>query len=255
MQLMIDINTETPAALRLCAQFLDDQAGLREKRIAMQPINEAAQSPSIVLTPNVTPVPLAPITPAALVVPTAEPEVPPAPSHDPYLAAITPIVPPVPSIAPLPVNVVVEDYDSSGVPFDTRIHQKLKTRKKDGTWKLQKGIAETLVSNVMQELAPRIRVMGVGTFGTPVPVAPIAVEVPPGPLAAAAPQVSPTFDEAFRALVRKITEARGQGRISVEEVNVAVASAGAPSLNLLGSSMPHLVPAVEEKINLILATR
>jgi hypothetical protein len=39
------------------------------------------------------------------------------------------------------------------MPWDARIHQKAKSKKKDGTWKLQKGIDMNLVQSVTAELA------------------------------------------------------------------------------------------------------
>jgi hypothetical protein len=45
--------------------------------------------------------------------------------------------------------------DSAGMPWDARIHQKAKGKKKDLTWKLIKGIDEATVIAVTSELAAR----------------------------------------------------------------------------------------------------
>lgn len=47
------------------------------------------------------------------------------------------------------------EYDSAGLPWDARIHQKKKSQKKDGTWKLQKGLDNAIVMAIMPELIAR----------------------------------------------------------------------------------------------------
>jgi hypothetical protein len=319
MQLMIDIAVETPAAMRLCAQFLIDQAALRERAdgeiptgtLALVPAPPSAGDFSLadlqraqedINRPLAPPAPIAPPAPTATVpaisiaTPTSAPAVaaPPAPVASNVVA-----LPAATSGAVVAAVSVPDEFDSSGVPFDARIHQKTKGKKKDQTWKLQKGIADELVSAVMQELAPRIRKPGVSafvkdfvdapplevvspalapppmpSFGAPLPagvevppvgghyingvlqtpgaVAPVAPPAPAAPVAPAAPS-APALDP-FRALVRKITDAKAAGRISVEEVSQCVANAGVPSLNLL-NNMPHLISVVESNIDTVLALR
>jgi hypothetical protein len=183
-----------------------------------------------------------------------------------------------------------DEFDRSGVPFDVRIHQKSRNQKKDGTWKLQKGIDDSVVAAVMQELAPRMlkapAVAPPAPSATPAPVgasAPVPLPPPPIPSppgASIAPPVPPypgtpqenlsppstAIPQApgdqgkaldpFRTLVAKITAARAEKppRITAEEVNSIVASAGAPSLQLL-NNMPHLLPVVDANIDALLATR
>ncbi len=135
MQLMIDVLQETPTAIRLAAKFLTDHAALRE-------IMEAPAAPQIPLN----------FTPSA--------EVPPVPVVPTGTQPVTPVAPTAPP-APPPSNVVelrpasppvMLEFDSAGVPWDARIHQKNKSKKKDNTWKLQKGIDANLVTAVMQTL-------------------------------------------------------------------------------------------------------
>jgi len=314
MQLMIDIAVEKPAALRLCAQFLTDHAQLREAEESGKPAARVA--PPALSTPSVLPepadfhdadlqraqqdmnnngplVPPAPLAPTATVpaTSTASPPSAPVPAGTlvpvapPAIPLVTAVVAPAPptastTAAPTVITAAPDEFDSSGVPFDARIHQKTKGIKKDGTWKLQKNIADDLVASVMQELAPRIRkpaapvvptvpaVPSPGAFDPSlVPPAPTAhyingvlqppamgasaPVVPPAP--AAAPTAQPALDP-FRALVRKITEAKAAGRISVEEVSQCVANAGVPSLQLL-NNMPHLIGTVEGNIDMVLALR
>lgn len=207
MQLMIDILAETPAALRLAATFLNDHAALRD---AMEGAGQTARAsvPAGTFqdngTANVYTPPAAPeAPPAPLDIPPPPPPanvlpfVPPAPvapMTSPSLTPTAPITAPaavaatVPAVsgAPLtaaanPVAPVADEYDSSGVPFDARIHQKKRGKKKDGTWKLQKGIDDAIVAGVMKELAPRVRHPGAASLPTQEAVA-AAAQVPPASL-------------------------------------------------------------------------
>lgn len=66
------------------------------------------------------------------------------------------------------------------MPWDARIHQSGKGKKKDGTWKLKKGIDPTIVAQITQELHAAGRVRSPGA-------APTAPSVPPAPEVPAAP--------------------------------------------------------------------
>ncbi len=288
MQLMLNIADEKPAALRLCAQFLIDQANLMEQSEKVPPQPQVANSPG----PLAPPAPVQAAAPTAPVAPTATAPV--SSTVSPTLALVSVSPPVVPSAPIAPAAPAVDEYDSSGVPFDSRIHQVKRGQKKDGTWKLQKGIADTLVSAVMQELAPRVKrpaptaptahyingVLQPPASAQPAPIAPAApifgqaplpagvdpAPVSPQPAATPGPvgtQISPPAPNAtpapdaaaldpFRALIRKIATAKDKGWITMEQVTQAVADAGAPSLNLL-SNMQHLIPAVEGNIDLLIA--
>lgn len=289
MQLAIDILAETPAALRLAAQFLIEHAVLRE-------LIERGEGAPPVRTSSEVPPPPAPLAPAApmhsgptdhavIVVPPAPPPPPPVVPPAPIVTA--PAAPDAPSAGP-----VTDEFDSSGVPFDERIHQKSRNKKNDGTWKIRKRLEAGIVENVMRELSSRIRV-GTPTaplasepnpaavFGrtplpagasAPVPLPPASpstagpaqIPVPPPPAAQAQGQVPPApittpgaegpGVDPFRSLVTKITNARRENRLTPEEITQCVTGAGAPSLQLL-NNMPHLIPNVEFAIDMILATR
>lgn len=182
MQLMIDILVETPATLRLAAQFLFDHATVVEN-------SKPANVPAGTLTPPAPPVPpvpsnvlpfvppppvgapvaasLAPSTASNLTAPTVPP-VPTATSAASTSAPVPP-VPPAPSMTPPNVSHAttttgVIERDSAGMPWDERIHQKKKGKKKDLTWKLQKGIDPAIVSGVIADLQAR------GLMGTPATV-------------------------------------------------------------------------------------
>jgi hypothetical protein len=83
------------------------------------------------------------------------------------------------------------EYDAAGMPWDARIHQKAKGKKKDLTWKLIKGIDEATVIAVTSELAARKIATPASPSVAPaafVPPPPVVGAVPPPP-ATVAPQV------------------------------------------------------------------
>jgi len=287
---MIDVNAETPETLDLAIAFLAGHAALKRAMLSGAGMPEMP-------TPPAPPAPPVPSNVLPFTSPAATPPAPPAPSNLPPVPPIPTSAPiaaiPGTSVAPNPSSVApaspgasvvppVDEYDSSGVPFDGRIHQKKKGQKKDGTWKLQKGIADALVSTVMQELAPRIRKTPAAppaqqnqlVTGEPNPMhavpagalAPVSLPpvpplpgqaqvglVPPPPPPAEAETVAPQADP-FRALVKKVTEARTAKRITAEEVIACAAAAGVPGLQAL-MAMPHLIGTVEANIDALLATR
>jgi hypothetical protein len=306
LQLMIDILSETPEALDLAAQFLHDHARLR--RVMEGAANVPTGTKTEPSAPFVAPAAVAPSAPTPPVT------APPAPSN------VVPLVPTSAHVAATPGTSALASpssaataspgvsaappagdvYDRAGVPWDARIHQEKRGQKKDGTWKLKKGVDDAIVSVVMQELAPRIRAaqpaapttpaappappaepdpatlfghtpLPAGASAAPVslpPIPPVTVtqtpaappapttQTPAAPPAPPAETVAPQADP-FRALVRKVTEARNTKpapRISAEEVTQCCAAAGVPGLQAL-NAMPHLIATVEANIDALLATR
>lgn len=128
--------------------------------------------------------------------------VPPPPSNVTAVAtnAATADVPAL-SLAPAPsaaaatgVASAPAEYDAAGIPWDARIHQKAKGKKKDLTWKLIKGIDEAVVVAVVAELAARKIATPASPSAAPaaapaVPPPPSAVGAVPPPPATVAPQV------------------------------------------------------------------
>jgi len=181
VQLAIDILAETPAALRLAANFLLDHALQREEA------ERGAAAPPPPMPPDlaahIVPPPPAPPPPVDNVLPFVPPAPPPPvdTATVPAGSTVTPnsapaAVPPAPPAQPP----VADEYDASGVPWDARIHQKGKSVKKDKTWKLQKGIDQKIVEAVMRELAPRIRSTGSSAASTPSTVGASAPVTLPG---------------------------------------------------------------------------
>lgn len=324
MQIMLDLSRETAPTLRLVAQFVLDYATALEQGVA-----PPREGPSLIVPEDahqeVPPVPTAGVPP-----------VPAAPSQ-PVPSNVIPLVPNVPQAAtPAPAAPVAQQltplpdaqpqellFDSSGMPWDARIHQKGHSVKKDGTWKLKKGIDENLVVAVTQQNAHLRRPPGAAntpaTVGAPAPVSlpqtqamPQVPAVPPIPAVVGAqttvPQVNhqgqavpqgytphaqqtqapaqvqtpqavtlpaasavqlpqqtsvglpdatgqnvvPVVGGEFRAIVKKITEARASGRLTADGVAAILAQAGVPSLQLLGN-MPHLIPTVDAYLDAALA--
>lgn len=291
MQLMIDTGTETVASLRLAAQFLLEHARLREVMEPEVPFAPAAATPGVAAAPTAAVVaPSAPPAspPPSNVLPFSPPAPPPPPTSfapnaaTPVMSPVTSVVPPNTSTAAIVSHGAsaappATEYDRSGVPFDARIHQKSRNQKKDGTWKIQKGLDENIVTAVMSELAPFIRRTPEAPTSTapapgasapvalpqapPAPLAPPAPPAPPGsaPIAPPPPQAAQQAPEAqgadpFRSLINKIAAARKEGRLTAEEVTAAHASVGVPALQLL-KAMPHKIEEVESLIDSILVSR
>lgn len=145
------------------------------------------------------------------------------------------------------------EYDSAGMPWDARIHQKAKGKKKDNTWKLIKGIDPAIVQAVTAELAARkgasapvslpqgsnsVPVPPVTNVpappGVPAPPASAPVSVPPPP-AVGAVSASP-----YRALIDKITELTKAGKLAPAKVAEICQSHGAPSLMALNGMQTQM---------------
>lgn len=287
---MIDISNETPAALRLAAQFFLDHANLREAMEGAGQIVPTGTPDNVVPFPFPTVHPAmgatAPVAPPAPITNSTAPLAPPAPTMNAPIAPTadtsTTMAPSAPAVASPGVSAapLADKYDSAGVPFDARIHQKKEGVKKDGTWKLQKGIADSLVSTVMQELAPRIRASAppAPALGqSPLPAgaaAPVSLPIttvaqanalaPPAPRSvapSAPPAPAPSGETApvqafdpYRALIDKISKARAAKTLTAEEVTQTVAAFGVPNLPAL-NAMPHLIDSVSANIDAILAMR
>lgn len=156
----------------------------------------------------------------------------PLPSHNATSAAAAPAV-------------ASAEYDSAGMPWDARIHQKAKGKKKDNTWKLIKGIDPAIVQTVTAELAARKGASA--PVSLPLPVPPVAnVPAPPGvpapPATSGAPVPVPPVPaagvvgvSAYRALIDKITDLTRSNKITPAKVSEICQVHGAPSLMALNT--------------------
>lgn len=184
------------------------------------------------------------------------------------------------------------EYDSAGIPWDARIHQKAKGKKKDLTWKLIKGIADDVVIAVTTELMSR----KVGTAASPaaaptppappsavgvappppsvflpnpndagqqdtvpvppVPSAPAAGAVPAsaGPVAGAVPVPPVAPAGPLGVTYRSLIDKMTSGtpKLVAAKVLEVVTSCGCPNLQQL-NQMPQIWPDVDAKLDLALA--
>lgn len=317
MQLTID-SGESKENLRLAASFLLHLVGdIVEEPTAAEHTHPSAAPgiPTPPADPNSVFPPVAPVPPA----PTAAVPPPPPPPPPAPIAAAAPgavsaseapphtfptfgatantnatanaaVAPPAP--APGTVTTISHsDVDSAGLPWDARIHQKKKSKKQDGTWKLLKGIDMTLVASVVSELTANKLPASVspgtqldivmpqqGTVPSPpasstvpVPPAPVGpatgtVPVPPPPAASAvpAPPVPPSVPAAaapavgalpaasgYRELIQKCSAATKSGKLDPVKLQSIVQARGAPNVQGL-RDMPHLIADVDADIEALL---
>lgn len=205
------------------------------------------------------------------VIPFPKPTVPTAPTATaPASSTASPILVPVPAFVPVPLPSAViastssapagaVETDSAGIPYDARIHNSGRTKKVDGTWKIQRGLDKDIVVAVMSELT------GVrGTPGSPVllpsapspvpvPVPPLGVPKPPVDVSAGAVPVPPVTANggllAFRAMMTKISAGLEAGRITNVDVANAHKDVGLTGLQL-AVTRSELIPQILAKLGL-----
>lgn len=225
MQIKIDTKVDTPADIKAVIGFLAHLYNLESSDIDGGSEGEFIPVPSGTTLPKplagssiptaapelalTAPAPLTARTAAMPVtVPTSAPHVlpvgnvinfpvPPPPSSA-MIAAIADVhalayaVPPAPvaAVAPTVASATLE-YDSAGMPWDGRIHQRGMAKKKDGTWKLQKGIDQTIVQSVVMELSAR-KIATSASPTLPVQRVPVLTEQIPAPPQFAVPPPPPS---------------------------------------------------------------
>jgi len=124
-------------------------------------------------------------------------------------------------IQPAPLD--NSEPDSAGSPWDARIHASNRAKKIDGTWKNRRG------GPVDAPLAPTSAPPAATELAQP---STAAVPPPPPSVTVAAPATLPTTAAIvttvvdFRSLMQKIQSATMAGKLSVEQVNAALASIG-----------------------------
>ena len=174
--------------------------------------------------------------------------------------------------------------DSSGMPWDARIHSSgktlLKSGKRNGLWRYKGGVDESVIAAVEAELntasatavvetqlsataEPTVAPPAMPTPPAPVTMPPAAGGAPvaPAPVTTPAPEVTAPACQAFAGLMNYFTEHQAAGKITPEEANQITASEGAanamPHVNALGylATAEHLVPAVLSQIQAICQSR
>lgn len=208
--------------------------------------NVPAVVPSIVAA---VPSPTAPEA-ATAITSTATPNVPVPPAPTPANTA-APVAPPTAS----PAHGV--ELDARGLPWDSRIHSRGKTKNAQGEWKKSRGIDPHLLARIEKEL---YALMAIPAQPSP-PAASATVPLPPSANTGIPTPPSPTVTTAspsnlppFPALMMKVSAANTAGTLSQAEVVDVVKSAGLQSLPQL-ISRPDLIPAIEAQIDAIIASK
>lgn len=220
--------------------------------------NEAVTPPP----PPVVPVDSSDDEPTSNVLPFPVPPPPPPPSI-PTADTAAPIPPAPPATTAAVVSTVVSaEFDSAGMPWDARIHQKSKNKTKPGCWKVIKGLDATILAAVTAELAARKGASAPVSLPGSVPLPPVAngagvgqVPTPPAPPVVPVPPVAPAGAlpiSAFRELVDKLTTATKAQQITPAKANEICQAVGAPNLMEL-NKLPHLIPEVSSRVDAFLA--
>lgn len=210
MQITIDTLHDTPEQMRIAASLLLTLSGdctmeeltpntatgeQLDQKFSGAPVPTGTTEPRSTLMECAAPPPLPP--PAAAPTNNVLPFPPPPPplATAPASAATAGTSTPSGAQAATPaaaastaVSAEPLEYDKAGMPWDARIHQKGKSKKRDGTWKLKKGIDQGIVEAVVRELAANRAPAAVPA--TPAPAAG-AVPPPPAFVPPAAPVASP----------------------------------------------------------------
>lgn len=296
-QIIVDTATESPASLSLISRLLQDYAVMKAKEEqqaateypdADAPIAHASSDMRGPVPPLVE-IPVSPSNaegtaahaaleadpavlfgankPTATVLPFSVPTAPIAAAPVTGTAATVPVAPPV-AVASAAASAEV---DKAGVPWDARIHSSAKGVKRDGTWKLMRGVDKSLVTMVLHEITPKSHVVAgvivpAGTV-TPVtaaqPVAPPAIPmapavpvapaihtaagtVPAGPVAT--PALNPV--QQFQAFMQLVQAGQAAQTLTHVQVSEAVAAEGLPQVQLL-ITRPDLIPAVKVRLGLL----
>lgn len=146
-------------------------------------------------------------------------------------AGIAPSLPPAPA-APASAsaqNTSAALRDTSGLPWDSRIHASAKTVNADGTWRYKRGVDALEIANVVQELR------GVLSIPAPPP--------PPQPAPAAGAGAPMTFMQ----FMPKVTAACKAGTLDKGRVDTVLAQYGLPHMPAL-ATRTDLIPTVHDAL-------
>ena len=273
MQLMIDTQADPTHSLRRIAALIITEADVRDAE------DTPAGSPAI--RPNTLRVPeLAAAGESAPNVDTAaifkKPDAAPvslplvAPSPPVAAAPAAAIAPPPPvappaSAGPAASSAGPVERDSSGLPYDVRIHQATRGKKTDGTWKLKKGLDPAIATAVTVELRGAT---ASGVAGPALAPPPPSMVAPPPPASAVAPQPGPVASgpapvpsgdtpvTAFRKLMQVITANTNTGKLTNDEVDAALKSVDLPPRQLISLVQnPDKVAGVAAYVEAVLAAK
>lgn len=134
------------------------------------------------------------------------------------------------------------ELDAEGLPWDSRIHASTRTRNKDETWRLLRGVDQGLVDQVKAELKAAM------SAPVPEPAAPASPPPPPDVPSDDQPPVS------FAGFVQAITKKQAAGLLTVQEINEVCVKHGLAQMPLLVNRL-DLIPAIYSDLRAIWATR
>lgn len=147
---------------------------------------------------------------------------------------------------PTTTAVATAELDTSGLPWDLRIHARTKSKTASGLWTKKRGVDAKLVSTVEAEL----RAAPLNTGGTPPP--PPDPGVPPNTSGENPPSdpSPPAEDEGPIINMRQLSLRITAEKLPKEVVEAATAQVGVATLPLLGAK-PELIPEVAAYLGLV----
>lgn len=136
------------------------------------------------------------------------------------------------------------EIDNNGIPWDSRIHAKSKTKNTDGNWKLARGIDISLVDTVVNELLGKI---------------PVVPSPPPLEKSSISPEIPKSMEDNFEQqsfdhFVSKLTQYLREGKTTRREVNQACETVGLENFTEL-QHVPELIPQVLKKLEEIIGSK
>lgn len=233
---------------------------VRESAVPAAPTGELMREPAIDPKVAFGAVPNVPATPASFTaVAPASPTAPAVPQAISTIPASVPVppVPPVPASAVQPDEDAPSDapFDSTGLPWDARIHSRGRSMNATGTWRSKRGVDDATVAAVVAELRA---VPGVpaATLGDDVaaaeaawPFTPPAGIVPPPP----PPSVPVSTIVSFPAFMKQyVPHIEPSGPIKQSQVTEILVSHGVPNMALL-SARVDLLPTIGAQFDALIA--
>lgn len=183
-------------------------------------------APSAPSTAGAAPPPIAPAAPQASSAHNMAPPAPPAPPA---------------SVAATQAPALSDEVDSSGLPYDARIHNDGKTKKVDGTWKIKKGLDRNYAATVEAELRSRLQ-----TRVAAAPTSPSTGAPPPPPNL----QAPASTGMGFKDFLKKVMTLVTAGTLTQDQVNKCCAEENVV-LTML-PTQPHLIEKVNARIDALL---
>lgn len=183
---------------------------------------------------------------------TATTLVPPPTAHVPPVQNVAPVAPIVAPPVANPATGV--ELDVKGLPWDSRIHSREKTKLANGAWKYKRGVEDKVIADVEGELRNLMAIPAPTGIVAPPPLVPAEVVIVPPSIAVApvppaiiAPPANPS-SEPFPALMTKVASAIAARKLNQAQVIAIVQQQGVQSLPGL-IQRPDLIPNIEALID------